>query len=109
MAGHEVNVALLNDDCGRVHAEEGHWCQMQPLLALYVVNFAAFGTVILACFTAEGENVLPVDQGERRVESRRVHLLLRCDAQIGVNLNAFTLGHVLVVLVEHDSTENVDV
>ena len=82
---------------------------MQPLLALYVVNFAAFGPVILASFTAKGQNVLSVDEGQRGIESRRVHLLLRSDAQIGINLDAFALGHVLVVLVKHDSTKNVDV
>ena len=38
-----------------------------------------------------------------------MHLLLRFDVQIRIDLNAFTLSHVLVVLVEHDAAKNVDI
>ena len=63
MAGHEVNVALLNDNCGRVHAEEWHRGQVQPLLALRVEYFAALRSVVLARFTAESKDILAIDEG----------------------------------------------
>ena len=107
MARHQVNVALLNDNCGRVHAEERHGCEVQPLLALRVEHFAALRSVVLARFAAEGQDILSVDEGQRRVEPCRVHLLLWGDVQICISHNAIALGNVLVVPVEHDSTEDV--
>lgn len=107
MARHEVNVALLNDNCGRVHAEERHGCKVQPLLALRVKHFAALRSVVLARFAAEGKDILAVDEGQRRVEPCCVHLLLRGDVQICISHNAIALGNVLVVPVKHDSTKDV--
>lgn len=108
VSGHEVHVTLLDHDSRCIHAEEGHWSQVKPLLSLRVIDFAALGAVVLACLPAECEDILAVNEGQRRVKPRRVHLRLLRDVQVWVDFGNLILRDMLAVLVESDATEDVD-